>query len=104
MSRATNQLLDSLTSNDRSIVDSLPIAGKLLLLQWLAASFAIDISDLGSRLAPLSQAPSYGDYLYGAGPTDPTEPANALVQRVEHRFRRGVNIPPETPVEDNGVG
>jgi len=102
MSRATNHLLDSLTSNDRSVVDSLPIAGKLLLLQWLAASFAVDISDLGSRLAPLSQAPSQGDYLYGAGSNYPAESSIAPVQRVGDRFRRGLNIPPETPVEDNG--
>jgi len=90
MSRATNHLLESLTTNDRSVVDSLPTAGKLLLLQWVTNAIAIDISDLGSRLAPLPQTSSGGDYLY----EPPAKLGEAPSRGMGDRFRRGLNIPP----------
>lgn len=103
MSRATNVLLEALTNGQRDQVDSLPIAGKLLLLQWIHSSLTADIGDLAGKLAPLTQSFAgqldSGTHFLGSAPEPPGEAFGGM----GGRFRRGGHQLPETPVEDGSA-
>src|ERR1700744_2855422 len=99
MSRATNPLLDALSAGDRTIVDSLPIAGKLLLIQWVHGALSAEIGDLGARLAPLAQSFRAGAGLTVPPSCDSPQSDSQTGRRLGDHFRRGLNIPPEVTSE-----
>jgi|SRR5882724_11739249 len=101
MSRATSPLLEDLTNGIRSQVDSLPIAGKLLLFQWLISGLTADIGNVGSLLAPLPTATSGFNIAGGESWNAAPEPDTQTGRSGGYSFRRGLNIPPT--VEDGSA-